>query len=109
MNRLIHSPVCSGIRQFLSKQTSNLGTQMNPSLNLIQTFSAQLIRRRFSISGYLFFKTTFLWDNLHSLVEKIRNIAIIAHVDHGKTTMVDAILQQSGALKSLSSERVMVS
>jgi predicted membrane GTPase involved in stress response len=29
-------------------------------------------------------------------VENMRNIAIIAHVDHGKTTLVDAILQQSG-------------
>lgn len=31
---------------------------------------------------------------------KLRNIAIIAHVDHGKTTMVDRLLQQSGAVKS---------
>jgi len=31
---------------------------------------------------------------------KIRNIAIIAHVDHGKTTLVDAMLRQSGVFRS---------
>ena len=31
--------------------------------------------------------------------EKTRNIAIIAHVDHGKTTLVDAMFRQSGVFR----------
>jgi len=43
------------------------------------------------------------------VTQTIRNIAIIAHVDHGKTTLVDAMLRQAGTFRANEqvAERVM--
>ena len=41
-----------------------------------------------------------LMTNSNLKADRIRNLAIIAHVDHGKTTLVDQLLRQSGSFRT---------
>ncbi|KAJ7171214.1 GTP-binding protein TypA [Mycena filopes] len=72
--------LCSVLRRISNKPT-------------FKSWSANYSRRCFS--------STRLHQAELMPMEKMRNIAIIAHVDHGKTTLVDQLLRQSGTLKPL--------
>ncbi len=45
-------------------------------------------------------------ENTRSIRSDLRNVAIVAHVDHGKTTLVDAMLHQAGAFTAHQAEGV---
>jgi GTP-binding protein len=72
------------------------GRREPPNPRIMRAPSSSLLRR-------------FRAPPIRMSVEKLRNIAIVAHVDHGKTTLVDCLLKQSGTFseRTVLAERVM--
>ncbi|EGG21474.1 elongation factor TU family protein [Cavenderia fasciculata] len=86
-----------------SSSTSTSTTSSSYNYNrTMMTMSTSMFNNNFKIIDRSYATAPTTHD-----IQKIRNVAIIAHVDHGKTSMVDQLLRQSGTLKDTQNERVM--
>eukprot|EP00761_Pharyngomonas_kirbyi_P007066 gb/GECH01007075.1/.p1 GENE.gb/GECH01007075.1/~~gb/GECH01007075.1/.p1 ORF type:complete len:668 (+),score=145.83 gb/GECH01007075.1/:1-2004(+) len=99
---------CTSFRRATSQPLKFRQQSLN-SVNLFsKTRSINTLSNVTNRSSFQFNHKRFYSSNTNHSVDKLRNFAICAHVDVGKTTLVDSLLQQSGVLeKKQGVERVM--